>query len=105
MSYNPDDILFYSNSKIINQKFISQYKYYHKNKDKINETQRNNKKVCECGSSISPSKEKRHNGTKKHRNFVLRDVVPITGVKSIVQEARELFYIHYDPGENDTVNS
>ena len=43
MSYNPDDILSYSNSKIINQKFISQYKYYHKNKDKINETQRNNK--------------------------------------------------------------
>src|SRR3977135_1966641 len=90
MSYNPDDILFYSNSKIINQKFISQYKYYHKNKDKINETQRNIKKVCEYGSSISQSKEKRHYGTKKHINF-------ITGAKSIVQEARELFYRHYDP--------
>ncbi len=64
--------------------------YYQANKDKINETRRNGKKLCECGSSIPKYFEKRHYGTKKHINF-------ISGTKSIIEEARELFYnIHYD---------
>ena len=77
-----------------------QNRYYQANKDKINENRRNGKKFCECGSSIPKYFENRHNATKKHINF-------ITGVKSIVQEARELFYIHYAPEtyENSTENN
>src|SRR5271156_7200363 len=67
-----------------------QNQYYQANKDKINETRRNGKKLCECGSSIPKYFENRHNSSKKHRAF-------ISGTKSIIEEARELFYIYCDP--------
>ena len=48
----------------------NQRAYYHANKDKINEKARNNKTICECGSSIPKGHEKRHYDTKKHQNFI-----------------------------------
>ena len=40
------------------------------NKDQINEKARNNKIICECGSSIRKDHEKRHYETKKHKKFM-----------------------------------
>ena len=71
--------------------YESQLKYYYKNKDKINQGLRNNKKVCECGSSIPKGKQKRHYGTKKHQLYL---------------EAIKLIYIYDEPEtcENNTEN-
>ena len=65
----------------MSEKQSKQLKYYHANKDKINEKNRNSGRVCECGSSIPKGHAKRHYATKKHLNFI---------------EAKDLFYSHYD---------
>ena len=70
------------------EKPSKQLKYYHKNKDEINEKNRNSKTICECGSSIPKGHEKRHYDTKKHQNFI---------------EAKELFYSQ--TSDNNTENS
>ena len=70
----------------------NQRAYNHANKDKINEKARNNKIICECGSSIPKGHEKRHYDTKKHQNFLAN--------KNMIEEARDLFYSHYETSEN-----
>ena len=48
-----------------------QNEYYKTNRDAINEKRKNNNKIiCECGSSFSKDKAKRHYETKKHIDFV-----------------------------------
>ena len=76
----------------------NQRAYYHTNKDKINEKARKSKIICECGSSIPKGHEKRHYDTKKHQNFIANS--------SIIEEARDLFYSHYNvqTSENNTEN-
>jgi hypothetical protein len=76
----------------MSEKISKQLKYYHANKDEINEKNRNSKTICECGSSIPKSKEKRHYDTKKHKNFI---------------ESRELFYSQFESetSENNTENN
>ena len=54
----------------MSEKQSKQLKYYHANKDKINEKNRNSGRVCECGSSIPKGHAKRHYDTKKHKNFM-----------------------------------
>ena len=66
-----------------------QREYYQANKDKINEKARNNKRICECGSSFEINHAKRHYDTKKHKNF-----------RGYPIEAKELFYSQNDSSEN-----
>ena len=73
-----------------------QREYYQANKDKINEKARNNKRICECGSSFEINHAKRHYDTKKHQNFISNK----SEYSSMIEEARELFYSHYDSSEN-----
>ena len=70
----------------------NQRAYYQANKDKINEKARNNKIICECGSSIPKGHEKRHYDTKKHQNF-------------LISKSDYLTSSHYETSENNTVNS
>ena len=87
----------------MSEEISKQLKYYHANKDKINEKNRNSKQICECGSSIPKGHEKRHYDTKKHQNFISNK----SEYSSMIEEAKELFYSHYDvqTSENNTVNS
>ena len=87
----------------MSEKISKQLKYYHANKDKINEKNRNSKQICECGSSIPKGQSKRHYDTKKHQNFLSSK----SEYSSMIEEARDLFYSHYEPqtSENNTVNN
>ena len=67
-----------------------QREYYQSNKDKINEKARNNKRICECGSSFEINHAKRHYDTKKHKNFI--------------EAARDLFG-DFVTSENNTENN
>ena len=70
----------------------------------MNEKNRNNKIMCECGSSIPHGQRKRHYYTKKHVNFVRR-----TESHRLYLESIKLFYYepHYDSEtcENRTENN
>ena len=49
------------------------------------------------GSSIPKGKEKRHYDTKKHQNYLNN--------KSMVDEARKLYYTYYEPGDSVEKNN
>ena len=90
----------------MSEKISKQLKYYHTNKDKINEKARNSKTICECGSSIPKGQSKRHYDTKKHQNFISNK----SEYSSMIEEAKDLFYSHYTVGdvqtsENNTENN
>ena len=93
----------------MSEKISKQLKYYHANKDKINEKNRNSKQICECGSSIPKGQSKRHYDTKKHQNFLANyGNQTKSEYSSIIEdeaETRDLFYYDVPTSENNTVNN
>ena len=64
------------NINIPNRKYVGQFKLDYKkawrenNKDELNQKAKQNKHICECGTTVQNSGKARHKKTKKHTNFI-----------------------------------